>query len=119
MDHRIKAIATGLAVINPSWMRFAAKHRPEKFVQFAERIFGIKPGNAGGLDCALEGIDRFEAFLKHIGCPVRLSELNIDDSLFTQYARDTLSSIHDENGTLPGRPPMSENDSIEVLKAAL
>jgi len=109
----------GLAVVNPSWMRFAARHRPEKFVQFSERIFGLRAKNVSDLDCALEGINRFEAFLKSIGCPTRLSELNIDDKLITQYAQDTLRIIHDENGKLPGRPAMSGNDIIGVLKAAL
>lgn len=109
----------GLAVVNPSWMRFAARHRPEKFVQFSERIFGLKAKNVSDLDCALEGINRFEAFLKSIGCPTRLSELNIDDKLITQYASDTLRIVHDENGKLPGRPAMSGNDIIGVLKAAL
>ena len=110
--------AAGLAVINPSWMRFAARHRVYKFVQFAERIFCLTASSADDLDCALQGIDRFEDFLKRIGCPTRLSELPVDQSLFTRYAQDTLRVLHDKNGRLPGRPPMSENDIIEVLKAA-
>ncbi|BDD86258.1 iron-containing alcohol dehydrogenase [Desulfofustis limnaeus] len=110
--------AAGLAVINPSWMRFAARHRSDKFVQFAERIFGFTAKGTDDLDCALQGIDRFEDFLKSIGCPTRLSELPVDDSLFTRYAQDTLRVLHDKKGRLPGRPPMSENDIIEVLKAA-
>ena len=93
-------------------------HRPEKFVQFAERTFGLKAKGANDLDCALQGIDRFEVFLKSIGCPTRLSELNIDDTLVTRYARDTLRIVHDENGNLPGRPAMTEADIIAVLKAA-
>ena len=31
----------GLAVVNPAWMRLAARFRPERFAQFAQRIFGI------------------------------------------------------------------------------
>lgn len=111
--------AAGLAVINPSWMRFAARYRPQKFVQFAERIIGLKAKGLGDLDCALQGIDRFEAFLKSIGCPTRLSELNIDDTLITRYTQETLRIIHDEKGNLPGRPAMTEADIIAVLKAAL
>jgi alcohol dehydrogenase YqhD (iron-dependent ADH family) len=111
--------AAGLAVINPSWMRFAARHRPQKFVQFGERIFGLKAKGADDLDCALQGIDRFEDFLKSIGCPTRLSELDIDGTLITRYAQDTLRIIHDENGNLPGRPAMTEADIIEVLRSAL
>jgi alcohol dehydrogenase YqhD (iron-dependent ADH family) len=111
--------AAGLAVVNPAWMRFAARHRPEKFVQFAERIFCLKAKRADDLDCAIQGIDRFEAFLKSIYCPTRLSELGIDDSLFSRYAQDTLRIVHDENGNLPARPAMTEADIIKLLQSAL
>ena len=90
----------GLAMVNPAWMRFAAKSRPAKFVQFAERIFGLKAKNNNDLDCALEGIDSYEAFLKSIGCPTRLSELGIDDKLFTQYAEDSALVLSDQDGNL-------------------
>ncbi len=109
----------GLAVVNPAWMRFAAKVRPAKFVQFAERIFGLAPKHTNDLDCALEGINRLEAFLKSIGCPTRLSELGIDDALFAQYAKDAVLVVHDDGGNLLGRPPMSKDDIIAVLRSAL
>jgi len=109
----------GLAVVNPAWMRFAAKARPAKFVQFAERIFGLRAKNSNDLDCALKGIERFEDFLKSIGCPTRLSELGIDDALFSQYADDAVLVLHDEDGNLLGRPPMSKEDIVEVLRSAL
>ena len=109
----------GLAVLNPSWMRFAARHRPQKFVQFAERVFGMTGKGTDDLDCALAGIDRFEEFLQGIGCPTHLSELKIDDTLFSRYAQETLRILHDKDGKLPGRPPMSEADIVTVLRAAL
>lgn len=109
----------GLAIVNPAWMRFAAKARPAKFVQFAERIFGLKAKNGTDLDCALEGINRFENFLKSIGCPTRLSELGIGDALFSQYAEDAVLVLHDEDGNLLGRPPMSKKDIVGVLRSAL
>lgn len=109
----------GLAIVNPAWMRFAAKARPAKFVQFAERIFGLKAKNSDDLDCAIEGIKRFEAFLQSIGCPIRLSELGIGQELFSQYAEDAALVLRDEDGNLLGRPAMSKADIVEVLKAAL
>jgi hypothetical protein len=45
--------------------------------------------------------------------------LNIDDTLITRYAQDTLRILHNENGNLPGRPVMTEADIIAVLKTAL
>ncbi|WP_147822406.1 iron-containing alcohol dehydrogenase [Salidesulfovibrio onnuriiensis] len=124
MEHTVSAYhdithAAGLSVINPAWMRFAAKTNTAKFVQFAERVFGLSAKSADDLDCALEGIDRFEAFLRSIGCPTRFSELGIDDALFETYAQDTVKIVNDGNGNLPGIPPMSIEDMVEVFRSAL
>jgi len=124
IEHTVSAYhdithAAGLAIINPAWMRFAARTNPAKFVQFAERIFGLKSKGSDDLDCALAGIDRFEQFLKSIGCPTRFSDLGIDGSLIETYAKETLRIINDGNGKLPARPAMSEADIVGVLKAAL
>ncbi len=124
MEHTVSAHhdithAAGLAIINPAWMRFAAKANPAKFVQFAERIFGLSAKGPDDLECALAGIDRLEAFLKSIGCPTRFSDLGIDDSLIETYAAETLRIIHDGNGRLPARPPMSGAEIVAVLRAAL
>ena len=124
IEHTVSAYhdithAAGLAIINPSWMRFAAKTNTAKFVQFAERIFGLSGKGPEDMDCALAGIERFEAFLKSIGCPTRFSELDIDDKLIETYAEETLRIIHDQNGKLPGRSPMNKEDIVGILRAAL
>lgn len=117
--HHDIAHGAGLAIVNPAWMRFAAKARPAKFAQFAERIFGLKGKGPDDLDWALEGINRFEAFLRSIGCPTRLSELGIGEGLFAQYAEDAALVAHDQNGSLAGRPPMSREAIVALLKSAL
>ncbi|HXK47735.1 MAG TPA: iron-containing alcohol dehydrogenase [Deltaproteobacteria bacterium] len=124
IEHTVSAYhdithAAGLSIINPSWMRFAAKANTAKFVQFAERIFCLSAKRPDDLECALTGIDHFEEFLKSIDCPTRFSELGIDGTLIETYAKETLRIIHDENGKLPGRPAMTEADIIEVLRSAL
>lgn len=124
MEHTVSAYhdithAAGLAIINPAWMRFAAKSNTAKYVQFAERIFGLKAKGADDLACALAGIDRFEAFLRAIGCPTRFSELGIGDGLFETYARETLRIVGDGKGNLPGRPLLSVEDMVNIFRAAL
>jgi alcohol dehydrogenase YqhD (iron-dependent ADH family) len=109
----------GLAVVNPAYMRFAAKARPGRFAQFAQRIFGLTAADKDDLSLAMEGIDHYEDFLRSIGCPTRLSEFGIGDELFSRYAEDAVLFVHDENGNLPGRPPMSKEDIVEVLRSAL
>ncbi|HOI89008.1 MAG TPA: iron-containing alcohol dehydrogenase [Candidatus Rifleibacterium sp.] len=109
----------GLAVVNPAWMRFAAKSRPAKFAQFARRVMGITEKFDNPLDLANAGIDKFEEFLKSIGCPTRLSELKIGEELLEQYAKDALQVLKDENGCLPARPPMTKEDIVSMLRTAL
>ncbi|MFA0888000.1 MAG: iron-containing alcohol dehydrogenase [Synergistales bacterium] len=109
----------GLAVINPAWMRFAARVRPSRFAQFARRIFGLSGAGKDDLALAMEGIDKFQDFLRSIGCPVRLSELGIGEELFPRYAEDAVLVVRDENGNLPGRPPMSREDIVSMLRSAL
>jgi alcohol dehydrogenase YqhD (iron-dependent ADH family) len=113
------AHGAGLAIVNPAWMRFAAKTRPARFAQFAQRIFSIELKSADDIDAALQGIDRFEAFLRSIGCPTRLSECGIGDELLDRYAEDTLLVAGNADGKLPARPPMTKADIVAVLRAAL
>jgi alcohol dehydrogenase len=117
--HHDIAHGAGLAVLNPAWMRFAAKSRANRFAQFAQRIFGVTAGAGGANAAPREGIDRFESFLRTLGCPTHLSELGIGDAKIEQYAKDTLRIVHDAEGLLPGRPSMSERDIVEVLRSAL
>lgn len=111
------AHGAGLAIVNPAWMRLAAKTRPERFAQFAKQIFGIE--NDDPMKAAMEGIDRFEAFHRSIGCPTRLSECGIGDELLDRYAADTLLVAGNAEGQLPGRPMMTKADIVEVLRSAL
>lgn len=127
IEHTLSALydiphGAGLAVVNPAWMRFAARFRPERFAQFAQRIFGISAMGKDDLSLAMEGIDRFEEFLRSIGCPTRLSELGIGkvtDEMLSYWADKTLEVLCDEEGKLPGRPPLRKEDIVEILRMAM
>ncbi len=116
--HHDMAHGAGLVVVNPAYMRFIARARPERLAQFVRRIFGLAPEGKDELRLAMEGIDRFEVFLRTIGCPTRLSALGIKDDLLVRYAQDAVLVIRGEDGNLPGRPPLSNEDIIEVLRSA-
>jgi len=113
------AHGAGLSIVNPAWMRFATRTHPARFAQFAQRIFGIDLKSPDDMEAAMEGIDRFEAFLRSIGCPTRLSEAGIGDARLDRYAEDTLLVAGNAEGQLPGRPMMTKADIVEVLRAAL
>lgn len=124
IEHTVSGIydithAAGLAIINPSWMRFAITHggNVDKFARFASYLFGIQ-NDGDKVKTALAGVDEYEKFLKKIGCPVRFSELDIDESNYEKIAEVTLKVIHDGEGKLPARPSLSKDDIVNILKNA-
>ena len=80
LEHELSALydcahGAGLAVIAPAWMKFVYKHDVNRFAQFAVRVWGCDMNFACPEITALEGISRFEGFLKSIGMPVTFAEL--------------------------------------------
>lgn len=69
------AHGAGLAVMAPAWMKFVYKHDINRFAQFAVRVWGCDMNFANPETTALEGIHRFEIFLKSIGMPINFAEL--------------------------------------------
>ena len=80
IEHELSALydcahGAGLAVIAPAWMKFVYKHDVNRFAQFAVRVWGCDMNFAHPEITALEGISRFENFLRSIGMPVNFAEL--------------------------------------------
>ena len=80
IEHELSALydcahGAGLAVIAPAWMKFVYKHDIDRFAQFAVRVWGCDMNFACPEITALEGISRFENFLRSIGMPTSFAEL--------------------------------------------
>lgn len=80
IEHEVSAFydcahGAGLAVISPAWMKFVYKHDVMRFAQFAVRVWGCEMDFADPEKTALEGISRWEQFLKSIGMPTSFSEV--------------------------------------------
>lgn len=66
----------------------------------------------------MEGIDRFEEFLRSIGCPTRLSELDIGEiieEIFPHRAEEMLKVLQNEEGRLPGHLPLRKEDIADII----
>ena len=80
IEHELSSLydcahGAGLAVMSPAWMKFVYKHDINRFAQFAVRVWGCDMNFATPEATALEGIHRFEIFLKSIGMPTTFAEL--------------------------------------------
>ena len=100
IEHEISGMydvahGAGLAVVFPAWMKYVYKHDVARFVQFATRVWNVDNNVWNPEFTALEGIVRHEAYLKAIGMPTRLSDMNIGaDRLAEMAAKATQSDTH-------------------------
>lgn len=80
IEHELSALydvahGAGLAVIVPAWMKFVMKKNLGKFVQFAVRVWGCDMNFENPEMTAMEGINRYSAFLTSLGMPSNFKEL--------------------------------------------
>ena len=78
IEHELSALydcahGAGLAVVMPAWMEYVMPAGVERFARFAEKVWGVAPGDAGAM--AKEGLARYRAWLGSIGMPTTFAEL--------------------------------------------
>ncbi len=74
----------GLAIVHPAWMEHLCKINPEKFVQFAKRVFNLEQGSKSDYDFGMEGIQALKAKFASWGLPRTLKEVGVpEDALET------------------------------------
>jgi alcohol dehydrogenase YqhD (iron-dependent ADH family) len=80
IEHSLSALynvahGAGLSVVIPGWMIYQAQRTPEKFAQFAERVFGITSGNMEKK--ATEGIQALLSWFVKVKAPTSLTALGV------------------------------------------
>lgn len=65
----------GLAILFPSWMKYAMDRDVMRFAQFAVRVWGCEMDFQNPENTAKEGIARYSEFIKSIGMPTTISEI--------------------------------------------
>ena len=106
LEHQLGAYTNcnhgfGLAVIHPVLYRHIYKEAEESFTRFAKNVWGK--------DTAEQGIQALADFIKEIGLPTKLSEMDItDDSIFKPIAKSTIRT--------PGCcKKLTDDELIEIL----
>lgn len=83
----------GLAVINPAWLEHENRRNPAKFVQFAQRVFGIER-TPGMTDEAYgqAGIDALKREFREWGLPTTVRELGVRPEMIPAIVESVMSS---------------------------
>lgn len=98
----------GLAVISVPYYRYIYKYGLDKFVRYAENVWGVDATGKTKEEIALQGIDKLAEFIKEMGIPTTLRELGATEEMLPLIAKTTVKG--------GGYKQMDENDILTVLK---
>ncbi len=98
----------GLSVISIPYYRYIYKYGIDKFVRFAENVWGVETDGKTKEEIALEGIACLEAFSKELGIPQTLRELGCTE--------DMLRKIADTSLLGGGYKQLTHDDIYNILK---
>jgi len=121
MEHELSAFndvahGAGLAVLTPAWMKYVYKENINMFVQFATNVMGVQQSFRDPEAIVLEGIARFEAFLKQMGMVLTLSELGIPESAFEEMAKKATGEFFGKEVGIGNFKRLNWQDVVEVFK---
>ena len=123
IEHEISALSdcahgAGLAVVFPAWMTYTYKHDVMRFAQAASRVWGCNMDFSNPERTALEGIERFKYFLKSIGMPATLAELDATEDAIPQMAH-TCCYGDGRTGHIGGFVSLGEEDITAIYRLML
>lgn len=119
IEHEISAIydiphGAGLSIVFPNWMKYVYKERPDRFAQYATRVWGISPEGKTTDELALAGIEATRQFFTRIGAEATLSEFNIDDSQLERMAEEAV-----RYGPIGSFKRLNKEDVLAILQMCL
>lgn len=122
IEHELSAFndvahGAGLAILMPNWMKYVYKHDPQRFVQFAVRVFNIENDFHHPEVTIFRGIDALRAFFNSLGMPATLSDIGIEEKNFQAIA-EKVKKFDPEKGTVGNFYGLTNKDILEVLKLA-
>lgn len=117
IEHSLSALyniphGAGLSVIIPGWMRHHSQHKPQKFAQFAERIFAIASGSKKKKAAA--GIQALASWFAKIETPTSLQALNIGEQDIPVIAENAIALAN-----IWGMPEYNKEKIQEILYLCL
>ncbi|WP_214630096.1 iron-containing alcohol dehydrogenase [Paenibacillus agaridevorans] len=119
IEHEVSAIydiphGAGLAVIFPNWMKYVYKERVDRFVQYAQRVWGIQRDDRTDDELALAGIEATRAFFSRIGAESRLADFGIEADQLDRMAEEAV-----RYGEIGNFKRLSQQDVRNILEMSL
>ncbi len=104
-----------LAAVWKAWAEYLYEDAPERFAQFARRVWGVTEED--DLAASRAGIEKTVAFFREIGMPVSISELGVHPT-DEEYHRMAEHATKGGTVTLTQIRPLGVKETEEVLRNA-
>jgi len=119
IEHELSGIydiahGAGLTIVMPAWMSYVYRDAPERFAAFAKQVFDVDDSSQSEDALALQGIQELKVFFDQIGLPTRLSQVDIDQSRFSEMAEKCT-----QNGSLGNFKKLDAGDVINIFNLAV
>lgn len=119
IEHEISAIydiphGAGLSIVFPNWMAYVYKERPDRFAQYATRVWGISSEGKTEDELALAGIQATRDFFTKIGGEATLAQFDIDGSQLERMAEEAVVY-----GPIGSFKKLDKADVLAILKNCL
>lgn len=106
------AHGAGLAVLIPAWARWIYKANPQRFAQFARRVFDVVCDD--DVRAAEQGIEKLSDFFAKIGMPTKLREFGV-----AKNAMDRLAELctYGKTRTIKSYLPLGYDQVKEIFES--
>ncbi len=121
IEHEVSAVfdvshGAGLAAIFPAWIKYVYQNRPQRFIQFAMRVFDVEYDVNNPDWTVMQGLKRYLAFLKTIHMPTSLRDLGVTDkSVLDEMAH---KCALDNGGSVGNFAVLKESDIRNIYELA-
>lgn len=118
--HYDTAHGAGLAMLMPAVLKFITDNGSESMkaraAQFAVDVFGVQPDMGDIRSAAIEGVNRFRAWVKSIGMPLSLKDMDIPDSDIPEIVKNTRCNAQ---GILSGYIDLDKQDVETIFRSLI
>ena len=122
MEHELSGMypqiahGAGLSALWPSWARYVCAAWPERFAQYAVRVWNLEMNFENPMETALAGIKVTEDYFKSLDMPTNIRDLGVEPEKIDEMAEKCTNF---GTRTLPGIKDLGKTEMMEIYRMAM